>query len=209
LEYKDFLKAGFYLSQITKSTNRGSMNLYGSYTSPFVRHCRIVLIETQQAFDFIETDAASSAEKSPTKRVPFLQDGAIFYTDSSSIIKYLREKAGGTFCATAKELDEYCLATTALDTTINVFFMERDKAKIEEIPYLQRQADRIQSILTELDALNLPTTAPYNDAQLRLACFMGWAKFRKRVDFTGYKNLEAFYENIMNYAPFKNTQPPQ
>lgn len=185
------------------------MKLYGSYTSPFVRHCRIALLETQQAFEFIETDAAGSAAQSPTKRVPFLQDGEYFFTDSCSIIKYLREKAGQKFCHTAKELDEFCMATTALDTTLNLFFIERDKIQITEIPYLKRQADRIQSTLTELNLLNLPLTAPYNDAQLRLACFIGWAIFRKRVDFSAYKNLEYFYAGIMDYAHFKNTQPPQ
>lgn len=185
------------------------MKLYGSYTSPFVRHCRIVLLETQQPFEFIETDTVSSAEKSPTKRVPFLQDGDNFFTDSCSIIKYLREKSGQSFCSTAKELDEFCMATTALDSTINLFFIERDKIDINKIPYLQRQAERIQSTLIELNVLSLPLKAPYNDAHLRLACFMGWAKFRARVDFSTHKNLENFYEYIMNYAHFKNTQPPQ
>ncbi len=185
------------------------MKLYGSYTSPFVRHCRIVLLETQQAFEFIETDAASSAEKSPTKRVPFLQDGDNFFTDSCSIIKYLREKSGQSFCATAKELDEFCMATTALDSTVNLFFIERDKVDIHKVPYLQRQAERVQSTLAELNSLKLPLQAPYNDAQLRLACFMGWAIFRKRVDFSAYENLENFYAGMMNYAQFNTTQPPQ
>jgi glutathione S-transferase len=75
------------------------MKLYGSYTSPFVRHCRIALIETGLAFDFIETDQTGSAAKSPTKRVPFLEDGNIFLTDSSSILKHIREKTGHTFFA--------------------------------------------------------------------------------------------------------------
>ena len=41
------------------------MKLYGSYTSPFVRHVRIALLETQQAFEFIETDQAGSSAQSP------------------------------------------------------------------------------------------------------------------------------------------------
>lgn len=185
------------------------MKLYGSYTSPFVRHCRIVLLETRQSVEFIETDTSSSAEKSPTQRVPFLQDGNAFFTDSCSIIKYLREKSNQTFCNSAQELDEFCMATTALDAAINLFFIERDKVNIAGIPYLKRQANRIQSTLVELNALNLPMTAPYNDAQLRLACFMGWAKFRNRVDFSAYQNLEDFYARILSYDYFKDTQPPQ
>lgn len=185
------------------------MKLYGSLTSPFVRHCRIVLLETQQTFEFIETDQTSSAVKSPTKRVPFLEDGPVFLSDSSSIIKYLREKAGQTFCKTAEELDHLCLVNTALDTTVNLFFLKRDGVDIEKIPYLQRQAARIQSIITELNQPPLPTTAPYNDVQLRLACFIDWAKFRKQLDFSHFNHLEAFYSGVLRYKHFQTTEPPQ
>jgi len=184
------------------------MKLYGSYTSPFVRHCRIILLEEKINYEFIETDAAGSATQSPTKRVPFLQDGEQFFTDSSSIIKYLREKSGKKFCNSTKELDEYCMANTALDTTINLFFLERDGVKIADIPYLQRQAARIESTLTELNKLTLPKSAPYNDAQLRLACYIGWATFRKRVDFSPYQNLKVFFANINQYENFTATNPP-
>ena len=36
------------------------MKLYGSFTSPFVRHVRIVLLETGLACEFIELIADSS-----------------------------------------------------------------------------------------------------------------------------------------------------
>ena len=183
------------------------MKLYGSYTSPFVRHCRIVLLETGLKCEFIETDAAASATQSPTKRVPFLEDGEYFLTDSSSIIKYLREKSGGKFCESAKELDDFCLVNTALETTVNVFFLERDGATASELPYLQRQVARIESSLAEINNLSLPSNAPYNDAQLRLACYIGWAKFRKRVDFSSYQKLEDFFAGINQYAAFAKTAP--
>lgn len=185
------------------------MKLYGSYTSPFVRHCRIALLETQEDFEFIETDQASSAIKSPTQRVPFLEDGEIFLTDSSSIIKYLREKAGRTFCQSAQELDNFCLVNTALDATVNLFFLKRDGVDIEQVPYLQRQAARIQSTLAELNQLKLAGSAPYNDTELRLACFIGWAKFRKQLDFSGFETLETFYAGALKYSFFQATEPPQ
>ena len=47
------------------------MKLFGSYTSPFVRHCRIVLAQHQQSYEFIPTDYAQSAQQTPTKRVPY------------------------------------------------------------------------------------------------------------------------------------------
>lgn len=185
------------------------MKLYGSYTSPFVRHVRIVLLETQQAFEFIETDQAGSTAKSPTQRVPFLEDGNIFLTDSASITKYLREKAGQEFCKTAQELDVLCLVSTLMDATVNLFFIKRDGVDISAVPYLQRQAARIQSTLAELNQMSWPTSTPYNDAQIRLACFIGWAKFRNQIDFSIYENLEKFYAGALGYPFFVATQPPQ
>lgn len=185
------------------------MKLYGSYTSPFVRHVRIVLLETAQPCEFIETDQAGSTAKSPTQRVPFLEDGDVFLTDSASITKYLREKAGQDYCKTAQELDDVCLVNTLMDATVNLFFIKRDGVDISGIPYLQRQAARIQSTLAELNQQPLPTSAPYNDAQIRLACFIGWAKLRKQIDFYAYDNLENFYTGTLNYPFFTATQPPQ
>lgn len=185
------------------------MKLYGSFTSPFVRHVRIVLLETGLNCEFIETDQAASAVKSPTKRVPFLEDGETFLTDSSSIIKYLREKSDQTFCKTAQELDEFCLVNTALDATVNLFFIKRDGVDIQGIAYLQRQAARIESAVAELNQLQLPLMPPYNDAQLRLACYIGWCKLRQQVDFSGCAKLEIFYAAIQTYPAFQQTQPPQ
>lgn len=185
------------------------MKLYGSYTSPFVRHVRVVLLETGLDCEFIETDQAGSTAKSPTQRVPFLEDGKTFLTDSLSIAKYLREKAGQDYCRSPQELDDICLVNTVMDATVNLFFIKRDGVDITTIPYLQRQAARIHTTLAELDKFTPPLSAPYNDAQLRLACYIGWAKLRNQVDFSVYPNLEKFYAGALNYPPFIATQPPQ
>jgi glutathione S-transferase len=186
-----------------------TMKLFGSYTSPFVRHCRIVLLETEADCDFIEADINASALQSPTKRVPYLQDDDIFLTDSNSIIKYLREKSGRSFCTTAKELDTFCLVNTLMETTVNLFFLKRDGVDIEAIPYLQRQSDRVQSTLYELNQTLFPGNVPYNDIKIRLACFMSWAKFRQLLDFSKFQNLEGIYQEAMDYSNFSVTQPPQ
>lgn len=184
------------------------MKLYGSYTSPFVRHCRIALLETGLACEFIETDQASSAVQSPTKRVPFLEDGEVFLTDSIAIIKYLREKAGGSYLTDVQELNQFCLVNTALDTTANLFFLQRDGVDLTAYEYTRRQAARIESSLAELNQLNLPSQAPYNDVQLRLACYLTWGLFRKRINIDGHKNLQEFLTGIQQYQPFKDTDIP-
>src|SRR3982751_3928505 len=99
------------------------MKLYGSYTSPFVRHCRIAILEGDLICEFVETDQAGSATLSPTKRVPFLEDGEVFLTDSTSILKHLREKSGENYLSSTRELNEFCMINTALDATVNIFFL--------------------------------------------------------------------------------------
>lgn len=183
------------------------MKLYGSFTSPYVRHCRIALLEVNTSFEFIETDQTISAIKSPTKRVPFLEDGEIFLSDSSSILKHLREKAGTAFLATASELNQFCIVNTALDATTNLFFLERDGVDIQAYEYTRRQAARIESSLAELNATQLPLQAPYSDVDLRLGCYLAWGLFRKRISLAAYENLQKFLTNINQYPPFADTAP--
>jgi glutathione S-transferase len=202
-----FCKVKIVKKLITPIAKALTMKLYGSYTSPFVRHCRIVLLETKLECSFVETDQTGSALKSPTQRVPFLEDGNIFLTDSSTIIRHLREKAGSTFCESIRELNDFCMINAALDASVNLFFLERDGIKISEIPYLQRQAVRIESSLDELNKNSLPNRAPYNDAQLRLGCYIDWAKFRNRIDFSKYQYLEVFHQGMQAYDHFNATKP--
>lgn len=183
------------------------MKLYGSFTSPFVRHCRVALLEANASFEFIETDQASSAIKSPTKRVPFLEDGEIFLSDSSSILKHLREKAGGLFLPTTSEFNQFCIVNTALDATVNLFFLQRDGVDIQAYEYTRRQAARVESSLAELNATQLPMQAPYSDVDLRLACYLAWGLMRKRISIAAYENLQSFLTQMDLYPPFADTAP--
>lgn len=184
------------------------MELYGSYTSPFVRHCRIALAESGQHFDFIDTDYAQSALGSPAQRVPFLRIGELQLHDSSSILKYIREHSGDEFLTDLITFDRYCLVNTALDTCINLFLLERDGFTAEQIPYLQRQQNRINAILQELNNIDWPAKAPWNDATIRLVCFLDWALFRKRLNLTAYPKLLAILEQAREKDLFASTAPP-
>lgn len=183
------------------------MKLYASYISPFARHCRIILLETGLECEFIETDSASSALNSPTKKVPFFEDGEIFLTDSSAIVKYLREKAGQGFCTDATEYDRFCMVNTLLDATYLLFMLEKDGITPKQSPYLQRHEARVQSSIIELNRISWPGRAPYNDAELRLLCYLDWVKFRQRFNFDEHKNLVDFLASARSYQPFIQTVP--
>ena len=185
------------------------MKLYGSYTSPFVRHCRVALVQGGHEFEFVETDYDMSAKMSPTSKVPFLSDGEITLTDSSSIVRYVREKSGLVFLPELEDFELFSMINTILDTTINLFLLENSGADADQIPYLSRQKSRIESGLLELDKRIDSSKGVSLDSNLRLACFIDWAIFRNRIDFTPHSNLLALLESANRSEAFSGTAPPK
>ena len=193
------------------------MKLYGSYTSPFVRHCRIALLEGQikgeLACEFIETDIVSSGKLSPTKKVPFLTDSKdskeIELTDSASILMYLREQSGQTFFNDATDFNLFCNVNTVLDASVNLFFLElKDNILPTEGSYLERHRERVLSALTYFNESKYSTQAPFTDGELRLACFLDWGLFRNRISLEGLENLQALLNAAREYDVFSQTAPP-
>ena len=193
------------------------MKLYGSYTSPFVRHCRIALLEGQAQgtleCEFIETDIVSSGKLSPTKKVPFLTDSKdskeIELTDSASILMYLREQSGQTFFNDATDFNLFCNVNTVLDASVNLFFLElKDNILPTEGSYLERHRERVLSALTYFNESKYSTQAPFTDGELRLACFLDWGLFRNRISLEGLENLQALLNAAREYDVFSQTAPP-
>ncbi|WP_293378999.1 glutathione S-transferase family protein [Natronospirillum sp.] len=184
------------------------MQLFGSYTSPYVRHCRIALSETGTEFTLTETDHAASAKQSPAQRVPFMEDGNVRLHDSASILKYVRERAGQAWMADVQQYDLFCLCNTALDATINVFLLERSGVDPQSNDYLKRQSGRIRTTVEALEALAAERGLQWNDGSIRLACFMDWAIYRQRFDFSAYPTLTQWLKEASARDEFKATAPP-
>lgn len=183
------------------------MKLFGSYTSPFVRHCRIVLAQQQHKFELVPTDYAQSAQQSPAKRVPYFHHNELKLHDSSSILRYLRTLNGQSFCSNDADFDLYCLVNTAMDTTINLFLLGRDGITPEQVPYLERQASRVEAILDDLNAREWSAVDPLNDAHLRLACFLSWAQFRELLEIQKWPVLQDVLMSVNQQPWFANTHP--
>ncbi len=184
------------------------MKLYASYTSPFARHCRIALLQDNVDCEFIDTDYAQSAANSATQKVPFLEDGDIKLTDSSSILMYLSQKAGRTFIQDVQEQELFCMTNTCLDTTVNLFLLERDGITTESSAYLQRQQNRIESTLKALNDKVSDVQGPLNTAQMRLACYVDWALFRGRISIEGLSNLDNLLRVAKEDQNFNTTAIP-
>ncbi|MDT8409520.1 MAG: glutathione S-transferase [Wenzhouxiangellaceae bacterium] len=184
------------------------MQLFGSYTSPYVRHCRIVLAQTGLQCDFVETDYSQSAEQSPAMRVPFLRDGDLLLTDSASIVRTFREKAGQAFCADIRDYDLFLLVNTAMDSTVNLFLLERDGLTPANSPYLERQRQRIDATLVHLDGqIDATAVDLTSDGVLRLGCFLSWALFRERISLERHCSLSALLDRLDTDPGFAQTHP--
>ena len=185
------------------------MKLFGSYTSPYVRHCRIAFMEEKIPFEMIDTDFVTSGVSSPCKRVPYLEDGDLFLSDSSAILHYIRQKAGSAFLPTPQDTNLFSLANTALDTAINVFLLEKGGVTPETCDYVGRQQARIASSFAALDEASPSFTDRPGDAVWRVACLLDWANFRERYDFSGHPNLVTLLEQVSTIEDFRKTAPPR
>ncbi len=187
------------------------MKLFGSLTSPYVRHIRIALMQNDIEFEFQSTDYEASSELSPTKRVPFLTDGERLLSDSSSILLYVKQKAGIGGFNDVSDFDLYCLANTAMDAEINLFLLARDGVTDENSDYLKRQRARVLSALAYVNEhLTFDqNSAMLSDGQLRLACFLSWGVFRQRFDLEPFQNLIAFMQAVESQPLFEQTAPPK
>ena len=195
------------------------MKLYGVRTSPYVRHARVALTQSNLEWE-LEQVTLDTIGKSPTLRVPLLIDGNLTLSDSSVIVRYIREQSGQDFLATVADHELFALATSVLDTAVNVYLMNiGDSADLAEVPagasaigfdpktYFERQQERIPVGMQELEHCQLSSSQPYTDGEIRLACLLDWAAYRGTIDLSGKDNLCRFLNEIRMWQPFAETAP--
>lgn len=190
------------------------MQLHGSKISPYVRHCRVVLMNSGLDFDFVETDVVQAQQVSPIAKIPYLYDTDIFLNDSSSILKYVRERSEQEFLLDIQDYDLFAVSNTVLDSVVNLFLLERSGLLVEQNSYLKRQQQRVESGLADLDkrvCLKYEGITNQelmqNDALLRVACFVQWAVFRQRIQVRELKFLEKLVEIANHDKAFDATRP--
>jgi glutathione S-transferase len=186
------------------------MKIYGNSPSPFVRHCRIALIESGLDFEFlVDTDYQLSQQRSPTQKIPFLEyeeNGKNkILTDSTSILRYVRERSGQVFLPTVEELNDFCTVNTLIDAQVIIFLFKREGVTSEQVKYLKRQENRIQTGLQDFEKMTFSEQAPWSDVEIRLACFLDWIRFRKHFPLDPFPNLLELLARFDQYSPFVKT----
>ena len=184
--------------------------LLGSIRSPFVRICRMLMIQGSidyefRVLDFVENanDAAALRSETPINKVPVLMDGKQKIFDSRVIANFLIEKHG----LRPLSLDEENIVSaiySCLDTAVILFLMKRDGFDMsDEGFFLSRQRARIPDNLAYVTpwAKTLDPAKPgdWNYASMILYCFLYWGE--RRLDFFKVKDdpdLAAFMEKFKN-----------
>lgn len=188
------------------------MKLYGNFISPFVRHCRIALLESGLDYEFVRDVNYQVSEKmSPMQRVPFLEyedNGQTrMLTDSTSILRFIREQQGLEFLPGIEDLNDFCGINTLMDSQVNLFLLKKEGLTPENVQYLKRQQNRIQTGMQEFEQKKWAQQAPWSDVELRLGCFLGWVRFRKHFSLDPYPGLQALLEALDDYSCFRETEP--
>ena len=195
------------------------MKLYGVRTSPYVRHARLALAESGLSWQF-EQVTPDTINLSPTLRVPFLIDGNLTLTDSAVIVRYAREQSGKAFLPSVGDHELFALATSILDTTVNLYLLNiGDSAALAEVAtgtsaigfnprtYYERQKERIVAGVRGLDQFELDASAPFTDGHIRLACLLDWASYRETIDLSGLNKLNDFLTRMREWPTFAETAP--
>jgi glutathione S-transferase len=164
------------------------MKLFGTTTSPFVRRVRVVAAETGQHVDLVNTATDEGQEKlrraTPIWKVPVAEIGERYLFDSRAIIEWLTTFHGwGTMRAPIDRWRELNLVNAidgALESAIQLFYLRREGMDPMQIPFGQRQVDRISSIFgwisTELGHNGFGSGLGLSE--LSLVCALDWMDFR-------------------------------
>ena len=132
------------------------MKLYGVRTSPYVRHARVALAQSKLDWEF-EQVTLETIGQSPTLRVPFLTDGNLILSDSSVIVRYVREQSSQPYLATIADHELFALATSVLDTAVNVYLMNIGDSKTWRMsPAGRRSVDSIPKATLSASRNELP-----------------------------------------------------
>lgn len=188
--------------------------LYGSKTSPFVRRIRIVLDQLPYEFKEINLfegqDAINLNKINPINQIPVLVDGENTIWDSRQIFNYLN--AIHRF-SNIDWMDENQL--TALDGAMNsgvaLLLLKRSGINIDEqIMYVVRQKDRIESVLDYLKPyIENEALKNWNFHSISLYCFLDWAIFRGIIKIDQRPECQNFLDTYKNLPSVINTQIPK
>ncbi|MCB1174457.1 MAG: glutathione S-transferase family protein [Leptospiraceae bacterium] len=197
------------------------MKLYGTTTSPYVRRVRIIAREL--GLNYTRTDTATDAGQaelrvlSPIWKVPVWQTANQVIWDSHKIIDWLfgAYGTGQLYCFPADDYNVNNFMTAvdgALDSGINLFYLQKDGLAIDQSAYMRKQQDRIHASLQWLEqnltAGLLAGSRAYSYPGIVLVSSIDWMQFRQAADLNAYPTLRKFAHDMNDqHAHIRATSP--
>lgn len=181
--------------------------LYGSLRSPFVRLCRILMIQNQIPFEFkvlnfvdSKDDAAELAKETPINKVPVLIDGSQRIYDSRVIVNHLITKHSLRRLSLDDE-NRVSMIYACMDAGVILFLMRKEGFDIQSSGFfVSRNRNRIPECLNELkpwmQKLNPKLAEDWNYASISLYCFLYWAEAREVLSLEDYPEYAEFMKKF-------------
>ncbi len=197
------------------------LRLFGTLTSPYVRRVRAVAHELGQPVELVDTFSeagqAELRELNPLWRVPSAQvDGQLVF-DSHAIVDHLLELAEDAPIArpAASDLESQNVIAVidgALDSLINVFYLERDGLRAEPGSYLAKQRERVAASMAWLDGRVqgnwITPVERFGLAEIALCTTLGWMRFRQTYPVEQHPALLRCFEHHDARPSLAATRPP-
>jgi glutathione S-transferase len=198
------------------------MKLFGTITSPYVRRVRIILLDSGINFDWVDTSQETGLKelksKTPLWKIPYMEISDNFSLwDSRTIIDYLIQNYKPKQIRAIQEefkWKEECMiraVDAALDSGINLFYLKKEGASVDQFPYLKKQESRIPSILhwveKELNDLFWSQNKSMGISELAMYTALDWFQFRSVCDLSVFPGILAFMERWKDIPSIKKTHP--
>jgi glutathione S-transferase len=196
------------------------IRLYGTVTSPYVRRVRIVADELGLPCELINTATdegqAALRARSPIWKVPAAEIDGQLVIDSHAITDVLIERFGrGKLRLIAVDDVEARNAMAVIDAVsdslINSFYLEKEGAKREQLPYLGKQHARAASAMAWLEQnVHEPfvtSRKEYGLPEIALGTTLDWMRFRNVYPFEQHARLVRCFEAFEKRASSHATRP--
>ena len=192
------------------------MTIVGSLRSPFVRICRLYMIQNNieckmKVLNFVDDplQAEELAQLSPINKVPLLIDGDKKIFDSRVIMEYLRKK----YSLPERSLEEENLVSaiySCIDASVTLFLMHKDGFDINAKGFfLDRQRARIPNNLNFITAwvkkLNPENSQDWNYASMSLFSYLYWAEARDMLNLSEHPVMEDFVKKFSHLKGIAET----
>jgi glutathione S-transferase len=191
------------------------MKLYGSFTSPYVRRLRLILMDVK--YDMIDAPTSSAEGRAilrklnPTMKIPMFEDNGLVLCDSTLIAQYLHEKLARPYLS-IPQLNLLKIIDGITDSYIQLFLLDKSGFdSTDDKMYFNLQHERIERSFKYLENVVADKQICATDwSYLSISLFtsLDWLKVRKLHDFSHLEAMQAFYVDASQRKDVKSTSIP-